>query len=256
MPKHWSMLPRSPRRGEGEVCILQEPEAMRELVCDWMKANWDPGNVAGAGRTLQHLEVVAVHRVEQFSLMRRYLQCQAQLRFESAVCKRAGGWQTVKPDCATDRLYAKLGIDPDPDLNEHLLMHGTSESAVVSILSTGFDERASGFGSAFGNGIYFAEALAKADIYSGALSADGTRRCIISRVQLGCSAELNGELEHIRRAPCNVAGCKNSRCCHIRLQSVVGKKAKTGADRFRDFVIYDGAQAYPELVVRYKVVAT
>ena len=54
-----------------------------------------------------------------------------------------------------------------PDVNEQLLLHGTSPDVLFSLLSNGLNERFSGTnaGTLFGDGIYFAEDVGKSDQY-------------------------------------------------------------------------------------------
>jgi outer membrane protein assembly factor BamB len=54
-----------------------------------------------------------------------------------------------------------------PEVNEQLLLHGTSPDVLFSLLSNGLNERFSGTnaGTKFGDGIYFAEDVGKSDQY-------------------------------------------------------------------------------------------
>ena len=65
-------------------------------------------------------------------------------------------------------------------------MHGTKHGAERHIARVGFDERLSGTGSGtfYGQGVYFAENVCKADQYS-TPDGDGLCRLIVARVALG-----------------------------------------------------------------------
>ena len=54
---------------------------------------------------------------------------------------------------------------------------------------------------------------------------------------------------NVRRAPCREPGCRDPRCAHPRHGSVLCDR---GGRTFREFVVYDRAQCYPEVVVRYR----
>ena len=61
------------------------------------------------------------------------------------------------------------------------------------------------------------------------------------------------------RPPCIQDGCKNEKCTksHEFHDSVIGISAKGGAPRllYREFIVYDLAQCYPEFLIKYERVA-
>jgi len=62
---------------------------------------------------------------------------------------------------------AAAAFDPESRASEAFCLHGTSAPALLSLLANGVNERYSGSnaGTAFGDGIYLAEGVAKSDQY-------------------------------------------------------------------------------------------
>jgi len=135
----------------------------------------------------------------------------------------------------------------DADLNEHYLWHGTGPSEAKGIAAKGFDmdQAGSSRGALFGRGLYFAESCLKADEY---VRPDDKGRfpLILCRVTLGninyCDAEDPWELRETLRVSCR-AGVGGH-------HSVLGDREKV-RQTFREFVVFDGHQAYPEYIVWY-----
>mmetsp|Transcript_7619 Transcript_7619/g.19449 ORF Transcript_7619/g.19449 Transcript_7619/m.19449 type:complete len:914 (+) Transcript_7619:103-2844(+) len=135
----------------------------------------------------------------------------------------------------------------DADLNEHYLWHGTGPSEAQGIAARGFDmdQAGSSRGALFGRGLYFAESCLKADEY---VRPDdkGCYPLILCRVTLGnvnyCDAEDPWELRETLRVSCR-AGVGG-------YHSVLGDREKV-RQTFREFVVFDGHQAYPEYIVWY-----
>lgn len=133
----------------------------------------------------------------------------------------------------------------DPDLNENYLWHGTGPAEAQGISERGFDieQAGSSRGALFGRGLYFAESCLKADEY---VRPDDKGRypLILCRVTLGninyCDAE--DPCRETLRVSCRTGGGGH--------HSVLGDREKV-RQTFREFVIFDGHQAYPEFVVWY-----
>ena len=113
-------------------------------------------------------------------------------------------------------------------------MHGFEERVVVTS------------GSAYGAGIYFAESPSKSDQYAGNAS-QATHWLVLARVTLGSSHRTTSSLGGgVRRAPC-IEG-ETGNCAHARHDSVRAE----ASSRFREFVVYDRAQTYPEYLIEYR----
>jgi hypothetical protein len=136
-----------------------------------------------------------------------------------------------------------------PAGNEVLLFHACKPEVAPVIAEQGFDERVCSLGGLFGAAVYFAENASKSGEYA-TESASGSAFMFLSRVALGRphmrppQQHLNGE----RRAPCLAMG--HTDCTHERADSVVC----VGSVRFgyREFMVYDRRQAYPELLIEFK----
>jgi len=138
------------------------------------------------------------------------------------------------------------------------------------IVKNGFDERVSALSGMFGGGIYFAENSSKSNQYVPCSNCNGgavfsTTNCsckdqgilglILCRVALGDvhialkydQDKYKGTTERpVRLAPLKANG--------KRYDAVLGESLQNGGDtlRFREIVIYDRYQVYPEYLVAYK----
>lgn len=148
------------------------------------------------------------------------------------------------------RTHAKLAPAVARELmrekNEVYLWHGSSPSGVLGIKHTGFRRALAGtaHGTMLGSGIYFAECSSKSDEYA---TADTTG------VHAGCCALLLcrvclGE-PYVTEQPEPLA---------LRAAMSSGKYDSVLCDRekavgtYREFVVYEDSQAYPEYIVIYK----
>lgn len=130
-------------------------------------------------------------------------------------------------------------------INEHWLWHGTTPEAAKGIINRGFDLSRAGSvrGSLYGKGICFAESSMKADFYAKEPDERGWYVLLLCRVVLGrvlyCddAAPDAEELEN---------KCAVGRACH----AVVGDREKVSGS-FREVVVFDEKQIYPEYMVWY-----
>jgi hypothetical protein len=179
--------------------------------------------------------------------------------------------------CSTRTLTEKaaaLDIATREELNERVLFHGTSPSAVPDIVAGGFDERVAlgGEKSLFGAGTYASNAVCKALRYASAFPSvnrgcyDDVHRMLpdeaaatqlkatvgavprgydvkpvfVARVLLGEACITEQPLRGIRRPP-ELAG---SAIPGRRYDSIIGN-----GKRHKEFVVYDRAQIIPDLLV-------
>eukprot|EP01089_Gocevia_fonbrunei_P019658 TRINITY_DN7035_c0_g1_i1.p1 TRINITY_DN7035_c0_g1~~TRINITY_DN7035_c0_g1_i1.p1 ORF type:complete len:491 (-),score=81.16 TRINITY_DN7035_c0_g1_i1:112-1584(-) len=164
----------------------------------------------------------------------------------------------------------------DPSVNEYYLFHGTSWPVINDFISKdGFEERCSSVNGMFGAGIYFAENSSKSNQYipcptcgKGSIFKDKNCECskefdkaenleygiVIARVILGephlCMAYTQEKYKGASGNPVRMAPLKEGST--ERYDSVLGECEKYGGRlRFREFIVYDRAQAYPEYIVRF-----
>jgi len=129
------------------------------------------------------------------------------------------------------------------EIHEVRLWHGTSQTAAESIAATDFRLNLAGSnaGTLYGSGVYFADSCSKSDEYSQP-SADGLRCLILCRVALGrvlYNDEISPDAEQLTR-----------KCLSGEYDSVLGDREKCRGT-FKEFIIFDEAQVYPEFLVFY-----
>ena len=132
----------------------------------------DPQHL-GHGRDHQHpghydrLRLACAWRLEHPALWEKYAAGQQQVLRDMKLLgrRRAGSTPGLPPKTA--RAASGLPALLLSEANETMLLHGTSPQVLLSILSTGPNERFSGSnaGTAFGDGTYFAEDAGKNDQY-------------------------------------------------------------------------------------------
>jgi len=155
------------------------------------------------------------------------------------------------------------------DCNEYYLFHGCNASVVEKIAADGFDERLSSLKGLFGSGIYFAENSEKSSMYThsskcaqvGAVYGAGESKCtcrgtsdekkmFITRVVLGSAwvrLVATDSSNPLRRPPAKPKG-------EGLYDSVMGQSKnhdKQAQLKFREFIIYDRQQCYPEYIITF-----
>ena len=101
-------------------------------------------------------------------------------------------------------------------------------------------------GGMLGAGVYFAESAGRSDQY--VRGAGPEYQMLVYRVLLG-DPECVGEWQRGRRREgCREAGCSSAVCAHPRHDSLIYQRPR----KYREFVIYNGALCYPELIVTYR----
>jgi len=144
--------------------------------------------------------------------------------------------------------------------NEWLLFHGTSPSKCESICRNNFRISLAGSGATwkdngsykgtplYGHGVYFADRITKADEYSDMVEAG--RRFAGCHTVLVCRV-LGGRVQY----------CDTNEIDPVSLQkqvisgpfhSVFGDRVSKLKKPFREVVVYDATQCYPEYLVYYR----
>ena len=135
------------------------------------------------------------------------------------------------------------------EANEVFLFHGTHGDNVDDIIRHGFDPRVGADDNLMGNGIYFAENSSKSDEYCIA-DTKGICRMFVARVALGEKYEAARLLPSVRRPP------RSTDQPSKQYDSVVGITTEARPDAalevYKQYVVYDGRQIYPEFLVEYK----
>lgn len=136
----------------------------------------------------------------------------------------------------------------DDKIHEVYLWHGTNPVAAKSISTTDFDLKRVGTarGSLFGRGLYFAESCLKADEYAQP-DERGFYPVLLARVVLG-----RPNLCQQSRSAIDPNLLEHS-CTKIPpdFDSIIGDR-ETTVGTFREFVVFDNNQVYPEFIVWYQ----
>lgn len=138
------------------------------------------------------------------------------------------------------------------DVNEFYVFHGTSPMAAKSIFDNNFkvDLAGTGTGSLYGPGLYFSEASSKSDEYAHAEKDTifaGQYALLVCRV---CCGNIN----YCDEVNPPVESLVNTIVKDGTHHSVLGDREKCRGT-FREFVVFDCAQTYPEYVVIYNRVS-
>lgn len=147
----------------------------------------------------------------------------------------------------------KLNKHLSKSANEMYLWHGTKPKIKNIIQATGFDERVASNGL-FEHGIYFAENFSKSDEYV-TPDCNGTAYMFLSRVTMGNIAHINKGQGQRKRPPCvkEIKGECNGVCNHIRFHSLLAEKGPgCYLKKYREYIVYDRNQCYPEYLVEYR----
>ncbi|CAF2616047.1 unnamed protein product [Rotaria sp. Silwood2] len=156
----------------------------------------------------------------------------------------------------------------DARANEYWLFHGSDSKILPTLLKTGYDPRVSNVDGMFGGGFYLAENSSKSNQY---IPCPGcAQNCILREPQCKCNNQEDFEFSIIlyRTILGDVHIVKQYKKDIYRgidkhhpvrrppkkqnleelYDSVMGECKKYGGDRlnYREFIIYDGGQAYPE----------
>lgn len=181
-------------------------------------------------------------------------------------------WADLPAELASKYLVKHPMITPflDAATNEYWLFHGTAAGNVKILLQKGYDPRVCSVDGMFGGGFYFAENATKSNSYipcpgCGQNAAFSPKPCKCKNqeslefdmiVYRACLGDVHVALEYdaktykgtarapVRRAPQKADGFGETYDC------VLGER---GANLYnREVVMYQGNQAYPEFVIKYK----
>ena len=206
-------------------------------------------------------KIKSVHHIENFRLWHRYKTRLGAMRQDHAAYKVVIGSTPLDLD-GSKRIMEEAqslfhcGEVLDPDVDEKILLHGTSWENANSIVREGFDHRTCQ-NALYGAGVYFAGAACKSHQYTcenhrpKCCNCLSERTLIISRVALGDIYLATETRKKERRPPLR-------RESSGTYDSIMGKPgpihghSKT-AQIHQEFVIFDREQAYPCYVVQYEV---
>ena len=207
--------------------------------CPCVQPGGSPGLPTG-------FQVKRVIRVEDSDMFNRYIT-----RREKIKTSRGGKCQAPEPAILTREAIQQFSglqgvvAELDPQLNEVYLWHGTQVRIGLQIAQEDFSLTfaGSGAGTMYGKGLYFSESSTKADEYSKDEPSgyyDGVRALLLCRVCMGefyyTADREPGAMEKF------LQGISDS---------TLGDRAKA-VKTYREFVVYDKDQVYPEYLVLYE----
>eukprot|EP00928_Gymnodinium_smaydae_P033462 TRINITY_DN23969_c0_g2_i1.p1 TRINITY_DN23969_c0_g2~~TRINITY_DN23969_c0_g2_i1.p1 ORF type:complete len:570 (-),score=73.74 TRINITY_DN23969_c0_g2_i1:196-1788(-) len=206
--------------------------------CPCVRPGGSPGLPSG-------YKVHRVIRVEDSEMWARYaLKRDAIKRLRIS---DESGLDTVEPPPFTSDVAVRHAdtFEPlDGELNEVYLWHGTGIRVALAIAQEDFKINLAGSnaGTMYGRGAYLAESCTKADEYA-VDEADGCYEGVFAFLLCRvCMGKFYYTTEREESAGDRVASGE--------FDSVVGDRAKA-VHTFREFVVYDNDQLYPEYVVLY-----
>lgn len=206
--------------------------------CPCVQPGGDPGLPVG-------YRACRVIRVEDSGMWNQYVRKRSLIKASRA---EEMPLHPLDPPAATDEVADRsptLFAPLDDALNEIYLWHGTSVRAALSIAANDFniDLAGSGAGTMYGCGAYLAENSTKADEYAKDEPGgyyDSTFAILLCRTCLGkfyYTTKRNPDAQE-----------KVTDGSH---DSTLGDRMKS-TGTFREFVVYDKDQIYPEYIVIYR----
>lgn len=132
----------------------------------------------------------------------------------------------------------------DDEVQSAWLFHGTSDAASEAITKGDFliNLAGSNAGTLYGRGVYLAESCSKSDEYC---QENDERLCCM----LVCRATLGNINYNDEKSPPVDALVRS--CTHGPRHSVLGDREKC-SNTFKEIIVYDDNQAYPEYVIWYR----
>jgi len=261
LPAEWDLVLEMSGQRDGRAKLLKKKvvqeeallQRMQELV-DATYTGW--GGLGKNTRTRDRATEIIAERLIVKSVVKvenaeNYINFRSRRDAVADECQRMGSLRTdwnIKT-----KLVDLVGVGKHSEnpvhykYNEYYLWHGTTPKGAEGITDKDFDMKRAGsaYGALFGGGLYFAESTMKSDEYT-KQDSRGWFPMILCRVVLGnvyyCDAmdptKLRAELE----GACRPGG--------PGFHSVLGDREKVRRT-FREFVVYDNHQVYPEYIVWY-----
>ena len=224
-------------------------DRIQELMTETAKVQFIGQGRDNRGLKHKGYEVARVHRVENARLWRSYAHRRADI-----IGSNPG--QCAQTDVSTWKPWWQTELHQNKRANEVFLFHGTKPGLEKIIVSAGFEERVCSTAGLFGAAIYLAENSSKSDEYC-MPDNGGTCFMFLVRASLGTAVETRVPRNGLRRPPCvngdfDGAG-RPTICSHPRADSVVAPFGPgCFLQKYREFMIYDRHQVYPELLIEFK----
>jgi len=249
-PVHWNAPSLDAATPTRRIDVTAE---MRDRA-RWLMAKTAVPESHGHGRDshgckFARFEPVKVWRIENHQLWMDYVHKRAAVGVSRPPPIGAG------LQVATAGFRHQHGAATDAKSNEHYLFHGTKPDAVDALVNRGVEPAVGNLGGAFGGGAYFAENSSKSDQY---VPPGDEQYMLLCRVVLGRPFVTPKLHRQLRRTPCvqgHFDGDGSKPCTHARYDSLLATTKKTDKsallERFREFVVYERGQSYPEYLIQY-----
>eukprot|EP00929_Paragymnodinium_shiwhaense_P062982 TRINITY_DN31494_c0_g1_i1.p1 TRINITY_DN31494_c0_g1~~TRINITY_DN31494_c0_g1_i1.p1 ORF type:complete len:566 (+),score=82.61 TRINITY_DN31494_c0_g1_i1:90-1787(+) len=212
--------------------------------------------------------LIQARRNQNCQLWARYVLTKAAILQE---CKLGGGCSPLEVESSSAAFRSLAGVALDGSVNEWRLFHGTSHTGCLQICDSNFNLSKAGTGATwkdasggrglplYGRGIYCAERITKADEYAKPMSASERRlndlpdgRDLYS--VLVCRA-VGGRATVVTSNEIDATGLR-AKVIEGPHHSVLGDRVKDLGKPFREMVLYDRDQVYPEFVLTYERIMT
>ncbi|CAK9077143.1 Protein mono-ADP-ribosyltransferase PARP12 (ADP-ribosyltransferase diphtheria toxin-like 12) (ARTD12) (Poly [ADP-ribose] polymerase 12) (PARP-12) (Zinc finger CCCH domain-containing protein 1) [Durusdinium trenchii] len=214
--------------------------------CPCVQPGGDPGLPTDFQVTLGTKRVI---RVEDSEMFTRYIVRRDKIRQER-IEKRGEKCEVPDPPFFTREWMNKHSSDGvlcdlDDELNEVYLWHGTQVRVGLQIAQEDFNLTfaGSGAGTMYGKGLYFTESATKADEYAKDEPGghyDNVRALLLCRV---CVGKFHYTQDREPKAIDKYTAGESD--------STLGDRAKS-VNTYREIVVYDADQVYPEYLVIYE----
>ena len=206
--------------------------------CPCEQPGGDPGLPTG-------YQIKRVIRVEDSAIFSRYIHRRDQIKRSRSSCEAPDPEIFTRAAMEASNGLTEVLCDVDDGINEVYLWHGTQVRTGLAIAQDDFSLNfaGSGAGTMYGKGLYFSESCTKADEYAMDEPGghyDGVRGLLLCRVCLG---NFHYTLD---REPSAIDKYTNGEC-----DSTIGDRAKA-VNTYREMVVYDRDQVYPEYLVLYE----
>ena len=263
VPHEWVSTPAAlltQRDDLGSIYVEVTDASLIEWVARILRSTGHAWDAPTDCSNIKSATVKSVHRIENFQLWHRYRARRAAMREDRAKYNihvqsapldldgRDGTMTLCQPrlDC---------GEPLACDVDEKILLHGTSFKNADSIVMHGFDHRTCLRGM-YGDGVYFAGAACTSHQYSCGThtgKASSTCKCertlIIARVALGDAYYASTTQKGARRPPNRPGATGTHSSVVVNPGPIGGHHAQTQVHQ--EFVIFERDQAYPSFVVQY-----
>mmetsp|Transcript_115612 Transcript_115612/g.210271 ORF Transcript_115612/g.210271 Transcript_115612/m.210271 type:complete len:303 (+) Transcript_115612:443-1351(+) len=248
VPLYWSCEDARDEEPEG----MHDPEFLRAALQELLDATWSDRQTRDRrdGAAVPHFEVVSVERNENLHLWRQYFWKREQLRL---IAKVTGGYPTITARTMTlpqheSSSQGRSLVDAAclcTKANECLLFHGCPVPAAQAILKQGFRLSYTGKhrGTMYGHAFYFAEASSKADEYADC-SNNYLHAMLLCRVACGSVLQDTRPRPDVQELLDYVKGLR-------MYNSVLGDRTQSRGT-YREFVVYEEDQVYPEYLIFYR----